>query len=154
MSEELHVENAGGESKPIIAFCDGGYSPSFRRGVWCYMVGKPVFGIIEDKNSKLTCNAMEYHAVIRLLNSLPDGTTVSVHSDSKLIVNQLTKRWNINYEHLRSLADEVWRIVDSKKLRVSFSWLSRWDNPAGRFIEDNEKMIYCGGKPENEGDDD
>jgi ribonuclease HI len=90
---------------------------------------------------------MEYHAVIRLLNSLPDGATVSVHSDSKLIINQLTKKWLINYGHLRSLADEVWRIVDSKKLRVSFFWVSRWDNPAGRFIEENERMIYHDGKP-------
>jgi len=153
MPEVLYMERAGGESADVksadvlTAYVDGGYSPSLRRGVWCYIIGKPVFGIVEDKNSNLTSNAMEYHAVIRLLNSLPDGTTVSVHSDSKLIVNQLTKRWNINYEHLRSLADEVWRIVDSKKLRVSFSWLSGWDNPAGRFIEENEELIYHGGNP-------
>lgn len=147
MSDEALMEHAGDESKPIIGFCDGGYSPNYRRGVWCYIVGKPVFGIVEDKNSSLTCNAMEYHAVIRLLNSLPDVATVSVHSDSKLIINQLTKKWLINYGHLRSLADEVWRIVDSKKLRVSFFWVSRWDNPAGRFIEENERMIYHDGKP-------
>lgn len=132
------------EIAPVRCWTDGGYSPVERKGVWCFIVdgGNPMHGFIDDPESKLSNNVMEYRAVIELLRCVPSGAHLTIHSDSQLIVNQLIKIYHINFDHLRELNDEVWRIVDEKKLSVSFHWIRRDENPAGRFIENNQETWF------------
>jgi ribonuclease HI len=132
------------EQKVVECWVDGGYSPVVRKGVWCFIVdgGKPSYGFEEDPESKLTNNVMEYRAVIELLKNLADGSHINVNSDSQLIVNQLIKVYRINFSHLAELNEEVWAIADQKKLSVSFKWIPRDTNPAGKFIEDNQSIWF------------
>jgi ribonuclease HI len=130
--------------KSVECFCDGGYSPCAMRGVWCFVVGdsRPVFGFLEDDDSSLSCNIMEYTAVIELLKSLPNNAHAVVHSDSQLIVNQLIRNYNINFAHLQELAEEVWHTIKQKNLKVAFHWVRREDNPVGRYIEKHQQEWF------------
>jgi len=92
----------------------------------------------------MSCNIMEYLAVLNLVKSFQSGASAVVHSDSKLIVNQLTKSWAINWQHLQKLADEIWGIINSKNLHIAFKWVPRDDNPAGNYIEMHKFEIFGG----------
>jgi ribonuclease HI len=132
------------EQNPIAAYVDGGYTPNERKGVWCFIVDgmNPSFGFVEDPDSKLSNNIMEYRAIIELLKSVADGANLSINSDSQLVVNQLLKIYRVNYDHLAELNEEVWDIVDQKNLHVSFTWINREINKAGIFIERNQKSWF------------
>ena len=128
----------------VECWTDGGYSSCAKRGVWCFVVGggRPVFGFLEDEDSTLTCNIMEYTAVIELLKSLPNNTHAIVHSDSQLIVNQLIRNYNINFTHLQELAEEVWHTIKAKNLKVAFHWVARESNPVGKYIEKHQREWF------------
>ena len=132
------------EQKQLAAYVDGGYSPNERKGVWCFIIdgGNPSYGFMEDPDSKLSNNIMEYRAIIELLKSAPAGAVLTVNSDSQLVVNQLLKIYRVNYDHLVELNDEVWEIVSQKNLNVSFKWIPRETNAAGRFIERNQRSWF------------
>jgi ribonuclease HI len=125
-------------------YVDGGYSPVKRKGVWCFIVdgGNPSYGFEDDPDSNITNNVMEYRAVIELLKNVADGARININSDSQLVVNQLLKIYRVNFDHLIALNNEAWGIVDRKRLSVSFKWIPRESNPAGRFIERNQETWF------------
>jgi len=145
MYEGIEVAAANpAEQKQIICQCDGGYSPVHRLGMWCFIIddNKPTHGFIEDTHSLLSCNVMEYMAVINLLKSVESGARLLVRSDSKLVVNQLTLQWKINFDHLVELFNEARSIIEENKLHVAFEWVSRENNLAGKFIERNQVQWF------------
>lgn len=76
-----------------------------------------------------TNNYAEYSAVIAgleyvLMHNL--GPAVHVRMDSKLVVEQLTGRWQIKHPELRELARTAQSLM--AKLEVSFEWIPREQN--------------------------
>ncbi|MBS3792378.1 ribonuclease HI family protein [Candidatus Bipolaricaulota bacterium] len=76
-----------------------------------------------------TNNQAEYFAVIRALQRAKDLTRgeVRIHSDSQLLVNQVTGAWKVKDNELRRLYSRVKSLADQFK-RVGFTHLPR-ENP-------------------------
>lgn len=79
--------------------------------------GLPVMRDGKSLGSK-TNNEAEYAAVIQALSYVAEtwreldmATEVILHSDSALVVGQVSKGWRVNVPHLLPLRDEVQRLV-------------------------------------------
>lgn len=81
----------------------------------------------------VTNNQAEYLAIYNALKST-STENVEILSDSKLVVNQLNRKWHIKDDRLRELFDRIQELISSKKLNVKFVWVRRKDNPAGKYL--------------------
>ncbi len=73
-----------------------------------------------------TNNTAEYQAIIGALKAA-DGVHrghLQVYSDSNLAVQQINKKWKINYPHLSKLCSEVYRLCE-KYEQVEFFYVGR-----------------------------
>ena len=76
-----------------------------------------------------TNNYAEYQAVIAGLRHIQDnfpGAEVAVRMDSKLVIEQLSGRWQIKHPELRELASEAFRVI--RALKVDLKWVPREEN--------------------------
>jgi ribonuclease HI len=60
-----------------------------------------------------TNNTAEYYAIINALKTAREfhSEDLQIYTDSKLAVNQITKKWKINFPHLLNLAKTIWRLM-------------------------------------------
>lgn len=103
------------------------------------MAGRYIIFDAEDKVVKEfsmdlgqgTNNIAEYSALIVLLGFLEAEfiEDVQIHGDSKLVVNQVLKKWQINEPHLSKLAMKVWKLM-GRHLGWTLQWVPRESNPA------------------------
>lgn len=84
-----------------------------------------------DYPGRLTNNQAEYMTLIRALEWLRDDlgearyqTTVTVHGDSQLVVNQLNGTWKIRNENMRDLASRAMALLTEFR-QVTISWHAR-----------------------------
>ena len=82
----------------------------------------------------ITHNEAEYKAVLLALSILPKGTEAIIHSDSMLVVNQLSFKWNIKSKKMRKLAQQAHWLVSVGNLKVTYKWVPREENLAGKFL--------------------
>lgn len=87
--------------------------------------------VVWEKSSYLgkeTNNTAEYTALIYLLREAKRRgiTDLDVYGDSKLVVSQVSKKWKINYPHLRELAKEVWALAEG--MNITYAWVPREEN--------------------------
>lgn len=77
---------------PLIGYTDGGYQASKNKGSWAYAVtcGDEILHSASAAVHDTTNNRMEIQAAIALLEALPIGTTIEVHSDSQYVVKSMT----------------------------------------------------------------
>lgn len=82
-----------------------------------------------------TNNEAEYSAVLDALNyvisaRLPDSPTprLEFKLDSKLVVEQLSRRWKIKEPRLFELASQVWTLVQAHHLETTFDYVPRAEN--------------------------
>ena len=74
----------------------------------------------------VTNNIAEYQAIIKALKEAEKfhQGQLQVFSDSNLIVQQINKKWKINYPHLSELSNEVHQLC-KKYEKVEFFFVSR-----------------------------
>lgn len=83
---------------------------------------------------RATNNEAEYTAVLSSLQWLQKEAEslqvdrVSWFLDSKLVVEQLMKRWKIKDQRMKAFADEIWQQLDTLSLPYSFSHIPRAEN--------------------------
>ena len=66
-------------------------------------------------------NRMEILAIISIVNSLPHGASVTIHSDSQYSINVLSSRWQAS-SNLDQIA--LYRkLVSEKNIKVQFIWV-------------------------------
>ncbi len=70
-----------------------------------------------------TSNEAEYLTLIALLSSLKNDTASVVHTDSKLMVGQLTKGWKVKSENLKPLHGFTRELLRSSRARLT--WVPR-----------------------------
>lgn len=125
----------------ILIHCDGAIKGG-NPGGWG--VGGYVVKVIDKETVKIekgtidlgkapymTNNMAEYAAVLAALfrvkrMNLTDKPIV-VKSDSMLVVQHLSGRWNCNVPHLQALKAEIMEIVKSFK-QIEFQWVPREQN--------------------------
>ena len=136
----MKVEKGGGAGS-VVVYVDGASrgnpGPSSAAAVAFLPSG-------ERLTSRASCigtatnNIAEYRAVIEGLElaSLLEAVDVVVRMDSELVMKQLTGRYRIKNETLRTLAEEVRRIAD-RFSSVSYEKVPRGDNKiADRLAND------------------
>jgi probable phosphoglycerate mutase len=83
-----------------------------------------------DSLGTTTNNVAEYSGLVaglRTAAKLEPGADVEVRMDSKLVVEQMSGRWQIKHDNLRSLAAAA-RAAASRLGRVSYVWVPRARN--------------------------
>jgi len=74
-------------------------------------------------------NVAEYSGLVaglRLAAALDPDCTVEVRMDSKLVVEQMSGRWQIKHDDMRRLAREARQVLDPS--RVTYTWVPRAEN--------------------------
>ena len=84
-----------------------------------------------------TNNTAEYRAIINALKVAEKFSRghIQVYSDSKLAVQQINKKWKINYPHLSKMCAEVYKLSE-KFEKVEFFHVGR-NNP---YIQKCDKL--------------
>lgn len=123
-----------------VVHCDASIEPFQPYGLiaWAFIVRKDGEVIHKDAKTsysgpKASNNVGEYQAVIAALLWLNRLTNeeklpVLINSDSKLIINQCSGKWNCNAEGLIVLRDLVKRAIQRYGRSVTFHWISREQN--------------------------
>lgn len=111
-------------------YVDGSGSPYFRYG---YFIDETGESHMEHREG-ISNNEAEYLAIITALkNVVNKDNQIVLLSDSQLVVNQITHRYGINNENLRSLAIQVW-VLEKKFDKFEIRWLRRSENKAGKML--------------------
>src|SRR4051794_28393441 len=97
-----------------------------------------------------TNNVAEYSGLIAGLTAAAElkATRVDVRMDSKLVVEQMSGRWQIKNPGLRPLAAEAAALVGRFE-QVTFDWIPRERNKAADTLA-NRAMDEAAGKPVRE----
>jgi len=100
-----------------------------------------------DSLGTTTNNVAEYRGLIAGLQAAADlapGADVAVRMDSKLVVEQMSGRWQIKHPGLRALAAEA-RQAARALGRVTYTWVPRERNKHADRLA-NEAMDAAGGR--------
>lgn len=84
------------------------------------------------KEKGISNNQAEYLAVYNAL--LENKGEIELLSDSQLLVNQLNRNWHIKNNKLRELFDRIQEVIKRKNLKVTFVWIERKNNLAGKYL--------------------
>ena len=94
--------------------------------------------VFEDGDVRVTTyesgtnNEMEYQALLLALED-PRSDGATVHTDSQLLVGQLTKGWKVRAGNLRPLNERAKALLDERK--ATLIWIPREENRAGKVLE-------------------
>jgi ribonuclease HI len=91
--------------------------------------------IIKYRKHTPTNNELEYLAVLYALGYVRHkykGKNITIYSDSKLIVNQLTGKWRVTTESLKPLYDKCTAMMTKK---IKLIWTRREFNRAGWVLD-------------------
>lgn len=92
-----------------------------------------------------TNNEAEYLAVLEALKWLAGFVVkqklsgVNFVLDSKLVVEQLSRRWKIKEARLKTLAEDAWKIIAALPFEITFSHVLRHKNTRADLLA-NEAM--------------
>ena len=109
-----------------------------------------VLAEVFDSLGTTTNNVAEYHGLIAGLKAAADlaaGADVDVRMDSKLVVEQMSGRWQIKHPALRPLAAEA-RAAARQLGRITYQWVPRAQNAHADRLA-NQAMDAA--KPSNAG---
>lgn len=118
-----------------VVWCDGsgGVGPS-ATCYYCVQTNKDT--TVYEAGHDLDNNIVEYMAMIKALDLVPNGGTVI--TDSQMIVNHLNGRQQCKVDMFKKYFNKAKRMKIDKHVRVT--WVSRKDNKAGKSLEQFIKM--------------
>jgi ribonuclease H / adenosylcobalamin/alpha-ribazole phosphatase len=107
-----------------------------------------------DSLGTTTNNVAEYHGLIAGLRTAADlapGADVAVRMDSKLVVEQMSGRWQIKHPALRPLAAEA-QAAARRLGRITYQWVPRAQNAhadrlANQAMDEASKPSSAGQPP-------
>ncbi|MFX1496888.1 MAG: ribonuclease HI family protein [Promethearchaeota archaeon] len=93
-----------------------------------------------------TNNQAEYQAIINAMKKVGSfhAKHIKIFSDSKLVIQQLNRKWKINVPHLSKLSSQVFQMID-KFEKVDFFHVRRNNS----FIQKCD--LLCNERLDNEG---
>lgn len=114
----------------VNIYCDGACSGNPGPGGWAAILkkpGTPKEKIVSGRSSEKTTtnNRMELQAAIEGLKALLKPCKVMLFSDSKYLVDTMTKNWK------RNANEDLWEQLDklAKTHEVTWMWLARNSTP-------------------------
>jgi probable phosphoglycerate mutase len=133
---------AGG--RRLVVEADGGSRGNPGPAGWGALVRDAATGAVLAERAgylgELTNNVAEYSALVaglRAAREIDPGASVHVRMDSRLVVEQMTGRWQIKHAALRELAAEAASVLPSGQ--VTYEWVPRAENAAADRLA-NEAM--------------
>ncbi|MBT9148122.1 MAG: Ribonuclease HI [Syntrophomonadaceae bacterium] len=103
---------------PINIYTDGSCSGNPGPGGWAAIVVQDGRQVELKGSAELTTsNRMELTAAINGLDYVPEGHEVSIHSDSKYLVNTMTRNWR-RYANL-----DLWHRLDELTAARKVKWI-------------------------------
>jgi len=126
-------------AQQLSAFVEGLYSSNLRFGIWCYLIdgSEPVHGFIDDPRSTLTHNMVEYHGVLELFRSLPEESVLTLSSDSKIVMLQLSGRKKVHSQNLADIISACQSVIRRKHIVVTYELIPKSSNLAGLQLDKN-----------------
>ena len=88
----------------------------------------------------LTNNQAEYRAIISALESVPVDSTVTILSDSQVVIYQIHGVYRVNSDSLIELRNRVNEIVILSNLTATFQWIPRTQNRADGLLKRTTKQ--------------
>ena len=82
----------------------------------------------------LTNNQAEYRAILSALEALPIGEEAEILTDSENTCFQLRGDRRVKDPRLADLHTRIHAVVDQNRLKVTFNWVPRRENLAGKLI--------------------
>lgn len=120
-------------------------------GIGCVIYkgnGSEIVETISKRKGEGTNNEAEYLALIEGLSSVEkyNPKTVSIFSDSKLVINQINGVFAYRDERMKKMLKEVMEIKNRIDADIEFNWISRIknevaDNLASTAINQNQGLI-------------
>src|SRR6266700_571243 len=111
-----------------------------------------VLAELSEAIGRATNNVAEYSGLLaglRAAGKLAPGAAAEVRMDSKLVVEQMSGRWQIKHPDLRALAAEA-RQAARALGRVTYTWVPRERNKHADRLA-NEAMDAASGRPSAKG---
>ena len=115
-------------------------------------VTREVLAELSEPIGRATNNVAEYSGLVaglRAAGKLVPGAPAEVRMDSKLVVEQMSGRWQIKHPGLRALAGEA-RQAARALGRVTYTWVPRERNKHADRLA-NEAMDAAGGARDGTG---
>lgn len=119
----------------IVLFVDGGtFDDNPGSAIYYSVVAKNGSGydrwIYRKRNDNYkTANQSEYVAIINALDQVLErglnGEQIHIHSDSKVMVNQVNGKWRVRDETLRNLYGQVHERLSTISSPVHIQWTPR-----------------------------
>ncbi len=141
MTRRLVVEADGGSR--------GNPGPAGYGAVVRDAVTGEVLAEVSDSLGRATNNVAEYSGLIAGLRAaarLVRGAQVEVRMDSRLVVEQMSGRWQIKHPDMRPLAAQA-REAARTLGTVSYTWVPRADNAHADRLANQAMDAAAGGKP-------
>ena len=82
----------------------------------------------------LTNNQAEYRAVLAAVRSLEPGSNAEILMDSGNTCYQLRGEYRVRDPRLAKLHSEIYDLILKKKLTLTFTWIPRSINSAGKLL--------------------
>ncbi|MHA2093033.1 MAG: ribonuclease HI family protein [Candidatus Hodarchaeales archaeon] len=118
----------------IIVYCDGGSlnnQDKDERTAYGSVLIEPLNLIFEFEYGNFTNNEAEYFTFIKALQKILSkdlNDNVTIRTDSKLVVNQVTNKWKCRHEHLRVLLKEARDLLKRTQevlgITITIEWVS------------------------------
>jgi ribonuclease HI len=86
------------------------------------------------REDALTNNQAEYRAIRAALDAATSGATVEVLTDSEITCFQLKGEYRVRDPRLAELHGQIHELIKIKRLNVTFTWIPRSLNLAGKLI--------------------
>lgn len=116
MQKKWRVVRRLGKNDLLKIYTDGAArgNPGPAASAFLIISGNEIIHQKVDFIGNATNNTAEYKAIINALKSIQKfhKGSVQIFSDSKLAINQITKKWKINYPHLLEYAKEAQRLMN------------------------------------------
>ena len=92
--------------------------------------------VLHGNESQTTNNRMEIYAVIRGLQDVPKGVSITVFSDSTYVINTMTKGWK------RNKNNDLWDILDSEVRVRTINWKWVKGHAGDPLNEEADKLAH------------
>ncbi len=120
--------------KPLTVFFDGaGCRPNGEGSGFAWVCPETGQRHVERVKG-LTNNQAEYKAFLAAVQSVPDGSTVEMFSDSELICSQFNGYYRVKDYALQGLLSEILALILNKQLKLKLQWVPRSQNLAGKLL--------------------
>lgn len=121
-------------SQPIRIFTDGSGARQDGKGSGYAFLRTDTGEKQVIREDGLTNNQAEYKGFLSAVESLPAGTVAEICNDSQVVCSQLNGQYAVRDPKLFMLWQSVQDVIRRKKLTVTFVWVPRAENLAGKLI--------------------